>query len=70
MVPADRDKVLIVKGAEIVIEKVFVLVEFFASNTLTVKLEVPAVVGIPKMVPVEFSSDNPTGRLPAIMDQE
>jgi hypothetical protein len=34
-----------------------------------VKLEVPAVVGVPEIVPVEEPRDNPAGRLPEAIDQ-
>jgi hypothetical protein len=39
------------------------------SVTRTVKFEVPAVVGVPEIVPVDELSDRPAGRLPEMTDQ-
>jgi len=38
------------------------------SVTLTVKLEVPLLVGVPEMTPVD-ASVRPAGRLPEVIDQ-
>jgi hypothetical protein len=38
------------------------------SATATVKLPVPAVVGVPLMTPVAGSMDRPAGREPELMD--
>lgn len=47
---------------------VFVLVVLFASCTWTVNVEVPVVVGVPDITPVEPARDNPAGKLPDAMD--
>ena len=39
------------------------------SVTCTVKLDVPAAVGIPLITPVDALMDNPTGSAPDEMDQ-
>jgi hypothetical protein len=39
------------------------------SVTVTVKLEVPAVVGVPVMSPVEASRVSPAGSVPVVTDQ-
>ena len=39
------------------------------SVTMTVKFDVPVAVGVPVIVPLEFSV-NPAGRLPAVNCQE
>jgi len=46
----------------------FVAVRLLASVTWTVKLEVPAVVGVPEIAPAELKL-NPAGRLPEEIDQ-
>ena len=46
-----------------------VAVRDVASVTLTVKLRVPAAVGVPKMTPVLDDSAKPEGRVPEAMDQ-
>ena len=38
------------------------------SVTVTVKLKVPAVVGVPKIEPTVVLSDNPGGKLPLDID--
>jgi hypothetical protein len=40
-----------------------------ASVTVTVKLEVPLVVGVPEMRPVPAAKVRPAGRLPLVMFQ-
>jgi hypothetical protein len=45
-------------------------VAFLLSFTWIVKLDVPAVVGVPLMIPVEELSDRPEGRAPDKMDHE
>jgi hypothetical protein len=52
----------------IVINKAFVPDPPTMSVTLTVKLYVAAVVGVPEMTPVDALSDNPGGRAPADID--
>ncbi len=39
------------------------------STTVTVKLKVPAAVGVPVIAPVEGASVSPGGRVPAETDQ-
>jgi hypothetical protein len=39
------------------------------SVAIAVKLDDPAVVGVPAILPLEGSSDNPPGRDPVLMDQ-
>jgi hypothetical protein len=39
------------------------------SFTWTVKLEVPVVVGVPEITPVEVLSDSPAGSEPLVVDQ-
>jgi hypothetical protein len=46
-----------------------VLDRLFASVTFTVKLNVPAVVGVPLMTP-PLDIVNPPGSVPALTDQE
>ena len=53
----------------IVIDKDLVAVAAFASCACTVKVEVPAVVGVPEIAPVELFKVNPAGRLPEVIDQ-
>jgi hypothetical protein len=40
-----------------------------ASVTCTVKLLVPATVGVPVIAPVLAFSDSPAGKLPELIDQ-
>jgi hypothetical protein len=40
------------------------------SVTVTVKFDVPAVVGVPEIAPVELFKDSPAGKLPVVTDQE
>ena len=54
---------------KMVIEVAKVAVSFLASVTLTVKLEVPAVVGVPDTTPVDAFSVRPAGSVPALIDQ-
>ena len=53
----------------IVIEVALLAVRPVASVTLTVKLNVPAVVGVPASTPVDAGRVRPGGRLPALTDQ-
>src|SRR6202050_3641921 len=53
----------------IVMEVVLVAVWLLASVTLTVKLNVPAVVGVPASTPVDAVKVIPAGRVPALTDQ-
>ena len=52
--------------ALIVIDRAFVAEAPTLSATFAVKLDVPLVVGVPLMIPVEPASDSPAGRLPAL----
>jgi hypothetical protein len=53
----------------IVIERSALPVRPLLSDTRTMKLDVPAVVGVPLITPVEGASDSPTGKFPAVIDQ-
>jgi hypothetical protein len=53
----------------IVTDNNLLVVRALASCTCTVKLEVPAVVGVPEITPVELARVNPAGRLPETIDQ-
>ena len=46
-----------------------VAVDPFVSFTCTVKVEVPALVGVPEITPVELAKLSPVGRLPDVTDQ-
>lgn len=57
-------------GAEFtVIDKALVVEADTASVSLTLKLEVPAVVGVPVMAPLEAFRLSPAGKDPADIDQ-
>ena len=56
--------VVMLKPEYIVIDNAWVAVAPLASVALTVKLLVPAVVGVPLISPVLVLSDSPAGRLP------
>jgi hypothetical protein len=62
--------VVITRSGGITIDRAFVAVSAGAceSVTLTVKLEVPAVVGVPEITPPELK-ESPAGRLPELSDQ-
>jgi hypothetical protein len=67
-VPADKGEAVVIVntvGAFTVIDKAFVAVAAAASVTVTVKLDVAAVVGVPEITPAELSA-NPAGRVPAV----
>jgi hypothetical protein len=53
----------------IVIDRALVAVLLALSVTITVKLKVPAVVGVPEIIPVDVPSVRPFGRAPAVIDQ-
>jgi len=55
---------LIMIGTLIVIDKACVTVPPAVSVSLTVKLYVPALVGVPEIVPFDELSDRPVGREP------
>jgi hypothetical protein len=48
---------------------VAVFVGVVASVTVTVKDDVPAVVGVPEITPVAATSASPPGRAPTVTDQ-
>jgi hypothetical protein len=56
-------------AAAIAMERAFVEERPLAPATRTVKLEVPAAVGVPLIAPEEAFSVRPAGRLPAETDQ-
>jgi hypothetical protein len=49
-------------------ESALVAVALTLSVTLAVKLEVPPVVGVPVIAPVEATRESPAGRLPEASD--
>jgi hypothetical protein len=53
----------------ITIVKAWVAVALLLSVTWTVKLNVPAVFGVPLITPVEGASVRPPGRAPDVTDQ-
>ena len=63
------EAVLIANACRIVIDKAFVAIcgEPAASRTCTVKLKVPAAVGVPLRTPAEFN-DSPVGKMPETAD--
>ena len=56
-------------GSYTAIESVLVAVAELASVTCTVKVDVPLVVGVPDMTPVEGFRAKPAGRVPEETDQ-
>ena len=54
---------------KMVIEVAKVAVALLASVTLTVKLEVPAVVGVPDTTPVDAVSVRPAGSVPELIEK-
>jgi hypothetical protein len=52
----------------VVMLSVFVATRELASITCTVKVLVPAPVGVPEITPVLEAKVNPAGKLPAVMD--
>lgn len=68
-IPEGRLDVVIVRVAgSMVIVRGFVA-ELVPLEALTVKLNVPELVGVPEIVPVELSV-SPEGRVPELTDQE
>jgi hypothetical protein len=69
VIPPGREAVEIVSAATIVMVSVFVAVSagVLESVALTVKLAVPAVVGVPVMLPLGANA-NPLGTGPAAID--
>ena len=55
-------------AALMVIDRALVAVAARLSVTWTVKLDVPAVVGVPVIAPVDELSDSPLGRDPTDID--
>jgi hypothetical protein len=69
-VPPGSEVVVMVGGAGAGLMTIcsdWVSERFSASTTLTTNLNVPAVVGVPVMVPLLFSV-NPTGNEPLLID--
>ena len=50
--------------------KALVAVAATLSATRTVKLDVPATVGVPEITPVELPRESPVGRLPTVTVHE
>lgn len=69
-VSAGRLAVVIVTAALTTMDKAFVAVAPTLSVTLAVKLDVPDVVGVPVIAPVEATMESPAGRLPEEIDHE
>jgi hypothetical protein len=68
-VPLGSDEIVTVNGgAAMVMLRAWVAVPLELSFTWTVKFAVPAVVGVPLMLPVA-ASDSPAGREPTVVDQ-
>ena len=51
------------------IERFFVTIVPLLSLTMILNFEVPVLVGLPLMTPVEPASESPAGSLPEEMDQ-
>src|SRR3972149_5178524 len=68
-VPSDRDAVVIERAEYIVMEKTWVAVAPLLSVTCTVKLLVPAAVGVPLIAPVELLRESPAGSVPTVILQ-
>src|SRR5258708_584245 len=66
MAPGSAAGVANVRPAPMVMVNAFCAVRFAASVTVTVKLNVPVVVGVPANAPVGASSVSPGGVLPAV----
>ncbi len=69
-VPAANEVVVIAGGALTVMLSAWVAVWALASVTCAVKLLVPVPVGVPEITPELVASVNPTGSVPALIDQE
>lgn len=67
---AGRLDVVIVIAGLITIDSAFVAVAETLSVTIAVKFDVPAVVGVPVIAPVEATIESPAGRLPPEIDHE
>jgi hypothetical protein len=70
-VPPGRELVVTESGVTIAIERLAVAVRvgLLESVAFTVKLEVPAVVGVPEMTPVPAARLKPAGNVPVVTDQ-
>ena len=69
MVPSGSEVVVIDGAAMMVSDRFLVPVPPTLSVTRTVKLDVPAVVGVPVIAPVDGLSVSPAGRVPDCIDQ-
>src|SRR3990172_7910786 len=65
-VPSASDAVVIAGYALTVIDSALVAVALLSSVTCTVKLDTPAVVGMPLISPVALFSVSPAGRVPTV----
>ena len=62
---AGSGEAVVMEGAALIVrENKVLLVALAESVTLTVKLDVPAVVGVPLRTPVELLSVSPVGSVP------
>jgi hypothetical protein len=66
-----RELVVTESGVTIAIERLALAVRvgLLESVAVTVKSEVPVVVGVPEMSPVEASRVSPEGNVPVVTDQ-
>src|SRR4030067_826349 len=65
-VPSESDTVVITGYALTMIDKTLVAVALLSSVTCTVKIDIPAVVGVPLISPVALLSVTPTGSVPTV----
>ena len=68
--PGSVGAVAIVRPPAMVMVNTLVAVTLLASDTWTVKLAVPAEVGVPLMVPVPPPIVSPAGNAPTVIDHE
>jgi len=69
MMPPGRDIVVIAGFAVLLLMTMLSALEAFPAllDALTVKLDVPAVIGVPDIVPVFTFKPKPAGRLPTVI---
>ena len=67
--PLGSEVVVMIGAAWMVIDRFKLPVTPLLSVTCTVKLDVPDVVDVPLITPVEELSDSPPGKVPDFMDQ-
>ena len=67
--PSRSEVGVMIGAAWMVIDRFLLPVAPLLSVTCTVKLDVPDVVGVPLITPVDEASDSAPGRVPDFMDQ-